>query len=152
MEKIPSTRPDCASTVTSLPTELPKNRGSITVIVTTCIFAFGAYLARGPGSVVGIVNGYGAGRSRDRSTVGARFSAPVQIGPEAHPAFCTTVTGSFPGIKSGRGVTLTPHPLYCRGEGRVELYLYFPMGRTDCTEPRCLYRGVLYFTFTYLNP
>jgi len=43
--------------------------------------------------------------------VGARFSAPVQTGPGAHPASCTMGTGSFPGVKSGRGVTLTPHPL-----------------------------------------
>ena len=42
---------------------------------------------------------------------GARFSAPVQTGPGAHPAFCTMGTGSFPGVKSGRGVTLTPCPL-----------------------------------------
>jgi hypothetical protein len=43
--------------------------------------------------------------------VGVRFSAPVQTGPGAHPASCTMGTGSFPGVKSGRGVTLTPHPL-----------------------------------------
>ena len=42
--------------------------------------------------------------------VGARFSAPVQTGPGAQPASCTMGTGSFPGVKSGRGVTLTPHP------------------------------------------
>ena len=52
-----------------------------------------------------------AGRSRDRIPVGARFSAPVQTGPGAHPASCTMGTGSFPGVKSGRGVTLTPHHL-----------------------------------------
>ena len=52
-----------------------------------------------------------AGRSGDRIPVGARFSAPVQTGPGAHPAFCTIGTGSFPGVKSGRGVTLTPHRL-----------------------------------------
>jgi len=40
-----------------------------------------------------------------------RFSAPVQTVPGAHPASCTMGTGSFPGIKSGRGVTQTPHPL-----------------------------------------
>jgi len=43
--------------------------------------------------------------------VGARFSAPAQTGPEAHPASCTMGTGSFPGVRCGRGVTLTPHPL-----------------------------------------
>jgi len=26
-------------------------------------------------------------------------------------AFCTMGTGSFPGVRCGRGVTLTPHPL-----------------------------------------
>jgi len=43
--------------------------------------------------------------------VGARCSAPVQTGPGAHPASCTMCTGSFPGVKSGRGVTLTPYSL-----------------------------------------
>ena len=52
-----------------------------------------------------------AGRSGDRIPVEARFSAPVQTGPGAHPASCTMGTGSFPGIKNGRGVTVTPHPL-----------------------------------------
>jgi len=49
--------------------------------------------------------------SGNRNLVEARFSAPVQTGPGAHPASCTMGTGSFPGVKSGRGVTLTPHPL-----------------------------------------
>jgi len=51
-----------------------------------------------------------AGRSGDRILVGARFSAPVQTGPGARPASCTMSTDSFLGPKSGRGVTLTPHP------------------------------------------
>jgi len=42
---------------------------------------------------------------------GAKFSELVQTGPEAHPASCTMGTGSFLGVKSGGGVTLTPHPL-----------------------------------------
>ena len=42
--------------------------------------------------------------------MGERFSTPVQTGPGAHPASCTMGTGSFPGVKSGQGVTLTPHP------------------------------------------
>ena len=49
--------------------------------------------------------------SEDLVPVEARFSAPVQTGPGAHPASCTMGTGSFPGVKSGRGVTLAPHPL-----------------------------------------
>jgi hypothetical protein len=39
------------------------------------------------------------------------FSVPVQTGPGAHPASCTMGMGSFPGVKSGWGMTLTPHPL-----------------------------------------
>ena len=40
-----------------------------------------------------------------------RFSASVQTGPGAHTVSCTMRTGSFPGVKTGQGVTLTPHPL-----------------------------------------
>ena len=65
----------------------------------------------GSGSLVGIATGYGAVRSGDRIPVEARFSAPVQTGPGAHPASCTMGTGSFPGVKSGLGVTLTLHPI-----------------------------------------
>ena len=65
----------------------------------------------GPGSSVGIATELRAGRSGDRIPVGARFSVPVQTGPGAHPASCIVGTGSLPGVKSGRNVTLTPHPL-----------------------------------------
>jgi len=51
-----------------------------------------------------------AGRSGNRIPVGARFSAPVHTGPGDVLASCKMGTGSFPGVKSGRGVTLTPHP------------------------------------------
>jgi hypothetical protein len=65
----------------------------------------------GPGSSVGIATGYGLDGPGIESRWGARFSAPVQTGPEAHPASCTMGTGSFQGVKSGQGVTLTPHLL-----------------------------------------
>jgi hypothetical protein len=52
-----------------------------------------------------------AGQSGDQIPVGVRFSAPVQIGPGAHPASCTMGTRSFPEVKSDWDVTLTPHPL-----------------------------------------
>ena len=65
----------------------------------------------GPGSSVGIATELRAGRSGDRVPVEARFSAPVQTGPGAHPASCTMGTGSFPRGKYGRGVMLTTHPL-----------------------------------------
>ena len=65
----------------------------------------------GPGSIVGIATDYGLYGTGIESLWGARCSAPVQTGPGAHPASCTMGTGSFPGVKSGQGVTLTPHPL-----------------------------------------
>jgi hypothetical protein len=81
----------------------------------------------GPGGSVGIATELRAGRSADRIPVGARFSAPVQTGPGVHPASCKMGTGSFPGVESGRGVTLTPHLLLVpRSKNRAELYLYSP--------------------------
>ena len=65
----------------------------------------------GPVSVVGIATGYGLEGPGIEFRWGARISALVQTGPGAHPASCTMSTGSFPGVKSGRSVTLTPHPL-----------------------------------------
>ena len=40
---------------------------------------------------------------------GARFSAPVQTGPGAHPASYTMGTGSLPGIKRAGGLVLATH-------------------------------------------
>ena len=60
---------------------------------------------------------------------------PVQTGPGAHPASCTIGTESFLGVKSGRGVTLNPHPLLVPWSWKVELYLYSPYG------PYGLYRA-----------
>jgi hypothetical protein len=68
-----------------------------------------------------------AGRSGDGIPVGARFSAPVQTDPGSNTAFCTMGTGSFLGVETGRGVTLTPHHLLVpRFKNRVELYPYSP--------------------------
>jgi len=47
---------------------------------------------------------------RESNPRGTSFPAPVQTGLGAHPDSCTNGTGSFPAVKSGRGVTLTPHP------------------------------------------
>ena len=93
--------------------------------------------------------------------MGARFSAPDQTSFGAHPASCTMVIRSFPGVKSGRGVTLTPHPLlvpWSRKSIAIPLLPYGPfglyrasvpvqysytsthrMGHMACTEPQCLY-------------
>ena len=75
------------------------------------IFWGNSPIFRGPGSAVGIATALRVWGPGDRIPVGARFSSPVQTGPGAQPASCTMVTGSFPEVKSGRGVTLTLHPL-----------------------------------------
>jgi len=49
-----------------------------------------------------------AGRYGDRIQVEAKFSTPVQTGPEALPPSSTIGTETFLGVKSARGVTLTP--------------------------------------------
>jgi hypothetical protein len=66
---------------------------------------------RGPGSSVGIPTELRAGRSGDRTLVGARFSALVQTGPGANTASCTMGNVFSLGVKSGQGVTLTPQLL-----------------------------------------
>jgi hypothetical protein len=68
-------------------------------------------LIGGQASSVGIATGYGLGGPGIESRWGARFSAPVQTDRGTHPASCTMGTGPFSGVESGRGVTLTPHPL-----------------------------------------
>jgi hypothetical protein len=92
----------------------------------------------GTGSVVDISDWLLAGRSGDRILVGVRFSAPVQTGPGFHPASCTMGTGSFPGVKSGRCVTLTSHPLLVplSRKGRaIPLPPYGPYGPHRATVP-----------------
>jgi len=64
----------------------------------------------GPGSSVGIATELRAGRFGIESRWGRDFP-PVQTGPGAHPASCKMGNGSFPGVKCGRGVLLTTHPL-----------------------------------------
>jgi len=61
----------------------------------------------GPGSSVRITTGWTV---RDRIPGGRDFPS-VQTRPGLQPASCTVGTGSFPGVKCGRGVTLTTHPL-----------------------------------------
>jgi hypothetical protein len=85
-----------------------------------------------------------AGRSGDRIPVEARFSAPAQTGPGAHPASCTMGTGSFPGVKRpGRGIDHPP-PSSAEVKERVELYFYSPSGPS-----RPLYRVNFTLTFTH---
>jgi hypothetical protein len=53
----------------------------------------------GRDSSVGIAIRYGLEGPWIESRWGARFSAPIQTGPGAHPASCTMGTGFLPGVK-----------------------------------------------------
>jgi hypothetical protein len=64
---------------------------------------------------------------RGSKSGGARFSASVQTGPGAHPASCTMGTGSFPGLKSGQAVTLTPNPLLVPWSRKGRAILLLPL-------------------------
>ena len=76
----------------------------------TCLFRRSTTPEGRPGSSVCIATEYGVGQSGIESRWRRDFP-PVQTGPEAHPAYCKIGTGSFPGVKCGRGVLLTTHPL-----------------------------------------
>jgi len=86
-------------------------------------------IGRGSGSIVDIATGYGLDGPGIESRWEARFSAPVQTGPGAHPASCTMGTRSFPGSKERPGRDSDPSPPSSTvGYERIELYLYSPYG------------------------
>ena len=76
----------------------------------TFLLLGGGRSGEGRDSSVGIATRDGLDGPGIESRREAKFSAPVQNGPGPHPASCTTGTGSFPGVKCGRGVALTIHP------------------------------------------
>ena len=64
-------------------------------------------------------------RSGDRIPVEARFSAPIQNGPEGHPCFYTMDTRSLSRLERCRGMKLTSHSLSSvEVKQKMELYLY----------------------------
>jgi hypothetical protein len=81
-----------------------------------------------------------SGRSGDRIPVQARFSAPVQTGPGAHPASYTRGTGSFLGVnRPGCGVDHQPLSS-TEVKQRVQLYLYFPWAFIPCSRVTFTFR------------
>ena len=105
----------------------------------------------GPGSVVGIATAYGLDGPGIESRWGRDF--PHLSRPALGPTQPTVqwVPGLSRGVKSGRGVTLTPHPLLVPLVMKEWSYTSNPpMSRTACTEPQCLYKGDLYLFLTAL--
>jgi hypothetical protein len=99
-----------------------------------------------PGSSVGIATGYGLDGPGIESRWGARFFTPVQTGPVADPASCRMGTGSFPGLKNGRGVTLTPHPLLVPRSWKVRAIPLLPLWAVRPVQSLSACTGV-HFTF-----
>jgi len=64
----------------------------------------------GPGSSVGIGTDYGL-VGPGLNPGGDEIFRPFKQGPGDHPLSCKMGTGSSPGVKCGRGVLLTTHPL-----------------------------------------
>jgi hypothetical protein len=90
----------------------------------------------GPNSVVGKAIGYELDGPWIESRGGEIFRL-VQTGPGAHSASCRMGTGSFPAVNSGRGVTLTPHPLLVPWSRKGRAIPLFP---PPPHEPYGLYR------------
>ena len=65
---------------------------------------------RWAGSSVGIATDYGLD-GPGSNPGGDEIFGPSRPALGAHPASCKMGTGSFPGVKCGRGVLLTTHPL-----------------------------------------
>ena len=86
-------------------------------ILTTTIISLTSRVAQ---SVLRMAKGWTV---RGWNPGGARFSAPVQIGPGTHPAFCTLVTAFCPGVKRpGRDFDYLP-PSSAWVKERVEICL-----------------------------
>jgi hypothetical protein len=119
----------------SVARELEKdNRISDTVVYHCC----------GPGRLVGIATGYELDGSGIESRWGARFSAPVRIGPGAPPSLLYNWCRVFPGVKSGQGVRLTFPPLLVPWSRKGRAIPPpppppIPMNPKACTDPQCLY-------------
>jgi len=91
------------------------------------VLLFDFILERSRDSSVGIATGCGLDGPGIEYWWGVGFSAPAQIGFEAHPTSYTMGTGSFLSIKRpGRGDHLPPPSAEVKE--RVELYLYSPSG------------------------
>ena len=102
---------------------------------------------RGPGSVVGIATGYRLDGPGIESRWGRDFShlSRPALGPI--PASCTMGTRSFPGVKSRRSVTLTPHPLLVPWSWKSRAIPLLPLWAVRPVQSLSACTGVT-FTFT----
>ena len=107
----------------------------------------------GPGSSVRIATGYGLYGPGIETRCRRDFlhlSRPV-LGPTQPPV--KWVPAVSPGVKIGRVVTLTLHPLLVSWSRKRRAIPVLPrMDRTTFTEPQCLYNGALYLYLYLYSP
>ena len=102
----------------------------------------------GPGSVVGITTGYGLDSLRIESQWGRDFPYLFRPALGSHPASLTMGTGSFPGVKSVWGVTLTPQPLLVPWSRKSRTIPLLPLGAVRPVQSLSACTRV-HFTFTF---
>ena len=90
-------------------------------------YIFRLYLCSHQGSSVGIATELRAGRSGDRIPVGGEIFRTCPNRPWSPAASCTMGTGFFQRVKSGRRVTLTPHPLLVPWSWKSRAILLLPL-------------------------
>ena len=83
-----------------------------------------------------------AGGSGDWIPVGGEIFLTCPERPWGPPSLLHNGYRVLPEVKSGRGVTMTHHPLLSAVVMKAQSYTSTPpMGRTACAEPQCLYKG-----------
>jgi hypothetical protein len=76
-----------------------------------------------------VVDSLRAGRSGDRTPLGARYSAVAKTWPQTHPASCTMGTGSLSlSLKISENGVYHPPPTSAEVKERVALYYYSSPG------------------------
>ena len=105
----------------------------------------------GLGSSVSIATDYGLDGPGIESRWGESFP-PFQTGPVAHTASCTMGTGSFPGVKYGRGMVLTIHPVLVLWSWKSRAIPLPTLRATTRPVMGTLYLFIIYlFTDLYIN-
>jgi len=126
----------------------------------------------GPGSSVGIATDYRLDRPGSNPG-GDDIFQTIQTGSEAHPTSCKMGTMSFPGLKCGRGVLLTTHPLLVprswkstaiplghTGPVTRKIYLYLTLSTVlllssppwpTSTGPKCYILAIIWVFHTFIT-
>jgi hypothetical protein len=105
------------------------------------------YINSGPGSVVGIATGYRLDGSGIESRCGRGFPHLSRQALRPTQASCMTGTGPFPGVKSGRDVTLSPHPLLVQWSWKSRAITLLPLWAVRPVQRLSACTGV-HFTYT----